>query len=181
MATEDSRGSGDSAAFEQRFYHAAKSIAQGDFDTGFDMATEVLAFARAGGHLALSGAALSLMADVHRHRGDLASAEACSTASVADMRLANLHPGALAISVGSAAETAHLRGDFAEAERRYREVLDLIGTASDHPLYLTTVDRLAQYEFQNGRMLQGRILLVVATVASMEVCCGEGWASEAAA
>jgi tetratricopeptide (TPR) repeat protein len=149
---------GEVSAFEQRFHHAAKLIALGDFDTGFEMATEVLAFARSKGHLALSGAALSIIADVHRHRGDLAAAQACSAESLAHTRRANPHPWVLAISVGSAAETAHLKGDFEEAERRFREALDLIGTASEHPLYLMAVERLAQYEFQNGHFLQAKRL-----------------------
>lgn len=149
---------GEIGKYEQQFHQAAELIARGDFDSGFKLAEKVLAFAQAKGHTALSGATLSIIADVHRHRGDIAAAEACSAASLEYTRRANPHPSVLAISVASAAENAHLKGDFEEAERRYREAVDLIGTASEHPLYLTMIERLAEYEFRNGHIPQAKRL-----------------------
>jgi ornithine cyclodeaminase len=56
--------------------------------------------------------------------------------------------------------------------RRARRVVDAIGTVGVQG---------GQWRGYCSQFFHGRILLVVATVASMEVCCGEGWASEAAA
>jgi hypothetical protein len=84
----------DAARYQQRFHEAARLIAHGDFDRGFTVAIEVFDFARTTGHHALSGAALSLIADVHRHHGDLAVAEASTAESLRDTRQANPPLGA---------------------------------------------------------------------------------------
>lgn len=148
----------DTAVYQQRFQEAARLIAHGDFDHGFTIATDVLEFARSNGYPALSGAALSLLADVYRHRGDLEAAENATVESLRDTRQADPHPWALAISVASAGENAYRRGHLDDAARRYREALELIGTALEHPLYIVVVERLAECEFRHNNLPQAKRL-----------------------
>ncbi len=136
------------------FETASRLVMQGEVELAYKYASEALNMARLQGNGVAIGACLSVIADIHRARGDPNAAEACLLEGLAESRKANAPPLAMAVLVVSLGEIAHQRGNLVDAERYYREALDLIGNDAEHPHYLVLVERLAEILFRQENVPQ---------------------------
>ena len=136
------------------FETACRLVMQGEFELAYRYVSEALKIARSQGNGVAIGACLSVVADIHRAQGDPNAAEACLLEGLAESRKANGPALAIAVLVISLGEIAHQRGNLIDAERYYREALDLIGNDTEHPHYLVLVERLAEILFRQENVPQ---------------------------
>lgn len=136
------------------FETACRLITQGEFELAYKYVSDALKVARAQGNGVAIGACLSIVADIHQARGDPDAAEACLLEGLAESRKAAAPPHAIEVLVISLGEIAHQRRNLVDAERYFREALDLIGNDAEHPHYLVLVERLAEILFQQENFPQ---------------------------